>query len=446
MDYMNIKIGILVLNYNGLRHLEAFMPEAAFLRDRDDATLVIIDNASSDDSAEFMHEHYPWAVFVRNDSNYGWGEGYNRGVEALIKAGHQFTHYLFLNNDTEPSPDWYDKLRDAAKKAPQAVGEIGCRAVFKDKRISEGLFSAVSSAESSLKVSPVLPAHFDKSELGIHGADTRYSLATALSKSHPGKVFLGECGINNVAAWYALQIYNQSSEAISLDFGEGMVVHSESVNDRLDRWVISKGASGQRVASLGPDQKALVLRVLSAIEFKSLPPIVQNSGIGLNSSFEGYDMHLGDAWDAAQNQGDMRGICGVCKMVRAEVFHELGGFDPSYFMYYEDLDFSLRLTKLGFKRQIVPDAILVHAHAGTSDARSMFFTRQVTWSLYYFHWRHAGFLRRLRTWLAWKLRAVSEREMESNPMARPSEIALNKFAALVGKSYFKRPAEGQKHV
>ncbi len=127
----------------------------------------------------------------------------------------------------------------------------------------------------------------------------------------------------------------------------------------------------------------------------------------------------------------LKGICGVSKMVRTDVFHELNGFDPAYFMYYEDLDFSLRLHRNGYEMQVVGESILRHHHGGSSDTQSLFFARQVAWSRLYFQWRHASAFRKVKT-LAGVFRRA-RREMASD--AYPSEH-INKRAFLKLKDHF----------
>lgn len=443
---MSIKIGILVLNYNGLRHLKDFMPKAAFLRDRSDATLVVIDNASCDDSEHFIQSQYPWAVFIRNDANYGWGEGYNIGIKTLEAKGLQFTHYLFLNNDTEPSLDWLEKLKAAAETAPQDVAEIGCRAVFKEKRISESLFSLPPGAESVLLAYYVVPGTDGSTKITRSGERVTLDCTSPMATHTPPPIFLGESPTSEIFAWYVIQVYNPSENPLTLTLLDGLSAYAEDVNERLQRWVLSHRPDGRKSVILAPDQKAVVARILTRRDYDALPPLIQNSGIAINRAFEGYDLHAHELWDAPQDHGMIRGICGVAKLVRADVFHELGGFDPEYFMYYEDLDFSLRCAERGYRHQLVPEAILVHAHAGTSDARSMFFTRQVAWSLYYFHWRHAGLWRRLRTWVRWAVGAWDERRREPNPLARPFSIARLKFVRQIGEGYLTTKPQGRTHV
>lgn len=53
-------------------------------------------------------------------------------------------------------------------------------------------------------------------------------------------------------------------------------------------------------------------------------------------------------------------------LFRKEIINKLGYlFDPDYFIYSEDLDFSLRARLLGYKIIFVPDAVIYHMHAAT---------------------------------------------------------------------------------
>ena len=63
-------------------------------------------------------------------------------------------------------------------------------------------------------------------------------------------------------------------------------------------------------------------------------------------------------------------VYGTFMAVRREVFRELGGFDPSYFCYGEDLDFCHRAARRGVQVIVVPEAQAVH---GTSPSATQHF-------------------------------------------------------------------------
>ena len=66
-------------------------------------------------------------------------------------------------------------------------------------------------------------------------------------------------------------------------------------------------------------------------------------------------------------------LSGSCVLVRRSAFVELGGFDDSFFMYFEDVDLGYRLTKAGYRNIYFPAASVVHsgAHATTKDSALM---------------------------------------------------------------------------
>lgn len=53
-------------------------------------------------------------------------------------------------------------------------------------------------------------------------------------------------------------------------------------------------------------------------------------------------------------------LSGACFLVDLEAFHAVGGFDPGYFMYFEDVDLAQRLGEAGYLHVYAPSAIVVH--------------------------------------------------------------------------------------
>jgi GT2 family glycosyltransferase len=70
-------------------------------------------------------------------------------------------------------------------------------------------------------------------------------------------------------------------------------------------------------------------------------------------------------------------------LLRRDMLDELGGFDPGFRLYGEDIDLCYRAAKAGWERWYVPEAIVTHAHAAVTDRR--FLTRRTWW-----HWRGIG--------------------------------------------------------
>jgi N-acetylglucosaminyl-diphospho-decaprenol L-rhamnosyltransferase len=59
-------------------------------------------------------------------------------------------------------------------------------------------------------------------------------------------------------------------------------------------------------------------------------------------------------------------VSGACMLMKAAVFRALGGFDSRYFMYAEDMDLCLKVTRTGSKVYYAPDARVIHHGGGCS--------------------------------------------------------------------------------
>jgi len=84
----------------------------------------------------------------------------------------------------------------------------------------------------------------------------------------------------------------------------------------------------------------------------------------------------GNPWTASYRkergvpvEGPAGWLSGSCLLMPAQAFHRVGGFDESYFMYFEDVDLGDRLGRAGWLSVHVPAAIVVHS-GGHATARS----------------------------------------------------------------------------
>ena len=103
---------MLVLNRDGREHLEHCLPSLerqtySSLR----RELVVVDNASSDDSLEWLRRHHPGVRVLSFAENRGFAAAYNAAVES---SDAEFV--AFLNNDTRVESDWLAELVAAAER------------------------------------------------------------------------------------------------------------------------------------------------------------------------------------------------------------------------------------------------------------------------------------------------------------------------------------------
>ncbi|MCR9064796.1 MAG: glycosyltransferase family 2 protein [Cytophagales bacterium] len=97
-----MKVAVVILNYNGVRHLETYL--RSVIKYSGDADIWVADNASTDNSMSFLAT-LPNVNTLSLEDNHGYAGGYNRAL-AQIKAD----VYVLLNSDVEVSENWLLKL------------------------------------------------------------------------------------------------------------------------------------------------------------------------------------------------------------------------------------------------------------------------------------------------------------------------------------------------
>jgi GT2 family glycosyltransferase len=88
---------------------------------------------------------------------------------------------------------------------------------------------------------------------------------------------------------------------------------------------------------------------------------LQSAGGYLEPSGYGHDLVTGGDAPADVAYG-----CGAALALRVSAVREVGGMDPRYFLYYEDVDLSWRLWLAGYRVVYQPTAVAVHLHSATT--------------------------------------------------------------------------------
>lgn len=81
--------------------------------------VVVVDNGSSDDSLELLHERFPEVTVLALKENVGFGPALNRAVRE-----HPHDPLILLNNDAEAEPRFVEALLDSAAEGVQAVAGV----------------------------------------------------------------------------------------------------------------------------------------------------------------------------------------------------------------------------------------------------------------------------------------------------------------------------------
>jgi hypothetical protein len=111
---MRMKVSIIVLNWNGQRWLEGCLSSILKQETVEDSEILLVDNCSTDDSAEHVRRRFPKVRVVELDRNYGFAHGNNVGLER--SSG---DYLVFVNMDTVAENGWFDSLVSAADEHPE---------------------------------------------------------------------------------------------------------------------------------------------------------------------------------------------------------------------------------------------------------------------------------------------------------------------------------------
>lgn len=93
-------IAVIILNWNGRRYLEQFLP-TLIQHSKDEVEIIVADNASSDDSIAFLKSNYPFVRIIQNSENCGFAKGYNLALRQV-----DADYYILLNSDIEVTENW----------------------------------------------------------------------------------------------------------------------------------------------------------------------------------------------------------------------------------------------------------------------------------------------------------------------------------------------------
>jgi hypothetical protein len=122
-----LKTAIVILNWNGQKLLEQFLPSVVNFSS-ELAEIYVADNASTDASIKYVKEFYPSIKIIENTTNEGYAKGYNDALAAV-----EADIYCLLNSDVEVTKDWLKPVLEVFKKEKKTAIIQPKLLDFKDK-------------------------------------------------------------------------------------------------------------------------------------------------------------------------------------------------------------------------------------------------------------------------------------------------------------------------
>ena len=103
METQKIKTAVIILNWNGKAWLEKFLPTLEEYSQ--EATIFVADNASTDDSVDYVKINFPTVKIIINASNGGYAKGYNDVLKHIDSE-----YFVLINSDIEVTAGWLSPI------------------------------------------------------------------------------------------------------------------------------------------------------------------------------------------------------------------------------------------------------------------------------------------------------------------------------------------------
>lgn len=97
------KIAIVILNWNGEKLFENFLPSVIKYSSKKNTEIIVADNASTDQSLNLLRTKFPEVKIIELESNFGFAEGYNRALKQV-----DADYLVLLNSDVKVTENWIE--------------------------------------------------------------------------------------------------------------------------------------------------------------------------------------------------------------------------------------------------------------------------------------------------------------------------------------------------
>lgn len=371
-------VSVVIPNYNGKKFLsECFSALSKIDFPKDKYEVILVDNNSTDLSVKYTKENFPNVKIVESVTNLGFAGGCNLGVKNSLGK-----YVALLNNDTHVDVGWLKYL---------------VKTIQSDKKIAvvnSKLFLYYPFVEIIIRSDIHLKSEFIDS--------INFQSVGILLEN----VVLGNYYLQRLVR-YKSGFYEKEEGIITTRWttGEGCIlipcdpnaheqtvtltVRAEKSNSNL-KTQISILCGGVEMVSdklSSFEVKQYTVRLKTSEVTSSFVYAVQNSGLIVFKS--GYGRDRGAVAGTVQGhfyeldspfynkRAELNAFSGASALIDKNVFVTLGGFDESFFMYYEDLDLSLRMKRMGWRIVYEPRSLVYHIHSGSSGEWSALFLYNV---------------------------------------------------------------------
>lgn len=121
-----VRVAVVIVNFNGGPLLKLCL-DSLHAQTRSPARIIVVDNASVDESCTGLGDHYPQVTLIRSETNLGFAAANNLAVKQAADCD----WIALLNPDARAEPSWLEELLSAALRQPE-YAFFGCRMLLAD--------------------------------------------------------------------------------------------------------------------------------------------------------------------------------------------------------------------------------------------------------------------------------------------------------------------------
>lgn len=302
--------------------------------------IVCVDNGSTDGSLEEIERRFPSVVTMRNGQNLGF-PGNNVAMRDLDGVD----YVALVNSDVFVEPSWLAPLVERAS-ADNGIGAVCPKILFASQfvEVSVSIKGAGDNKAPFSKLRAVFSDGedvFTRSHVAKGGGRTsdRSGIFEWLSDGSVVRIPAGAAAGAIASAVITLEIEGLASCVVTLN--------------ELDE--------SERAFTSG-ERASIVLTVT-----QEPVDVANNMGSWLDGSWIGHERGLYEVdqgqYDESQEIGTW---CGAAVLLRASHLADVGLFEESFFLYYEDTDLAVRGRGRGWRFVIEPSSIVRHIHSAST--------------------------------------------------------------------------------
>lgn len=364
---------IIIINYNGKHHLQDCLLSVFNINyPKKKYEVILVDNDSQDDSVAFIKKEYPQVKLIESKQNLGFAGGNNLGFS---KARGEYI--VLLNNDTIVDKNW---LKELAKTADSKnVGIVSSKLYF-DIPFLE--LEIISSTEVKSNI------YNNCQEYVPYGL-----IVDSINCNTPKK---------NFYVWYKRGFYEKKKSNYTSTWTDGHAIalvpfidpkeevyqislHGQphDFNSKVKYKITVAGKVIIEDSIPAKEVKQVNIRIKRTDIEDKLIYLIQNAGniifknglgrdrgsvikrsIDETKEFYDYDSRY------YSEPKELVAMCGASCLIKRKVLTDKQLFDPAYFMYYEDVDLSLKIWRKGYDIVFEPKSIVYHKHRSTTNEQT----------------------------------------------------------------------------